>query len=230
MQTVTLLRKCSTIVLLGGVCVLGTCGFLLIEAHIYRGEESRQFESLVHHAVEVGGRSKTLMVAKPGSVVGKLEIPRIGIDALVLEGDDAGILGRAAGHIPGTALPDDSRGNVGIAAHRDTFFRPLRHVRPNDLIILRTLTGTYQYRVHSTEVVEPGDTAVLENTGRPSLTLVTCYPFHFIGSAPRRFVVRATEIPPTLRSLGPSVGTKPEIGSGPLAIDDRDGPSSVGRS
>jgi sortase A len=94
------------------------------------------------------------------------------------------------GHIPGTALPGDS-GNVGLAAHRDTFFRRLRDIRPDDEIVLTTPDGTFRYTVEGTKVVEPGDVWVLDPTEEPALTLVTCYPFTYVGSAPQRFIVRA---------------------------------------
>ncbi len=136
---------------------------------------------------------------KTGSVIGNLEIPRIGIHTLVLEGDDASILRRAAGHVPGTAMPGDPGGNVAVAAHRNTLFRPLRFIRRNDLIRIETLSGTVSYRVESTKIVNPSDIAVLYNTGKSQLTLVTCYPFYFVGSAPRRFIVRAAEISEQVR-------------------------------
>ena len=107
--------------------------------------------------------------------------------------NDGLALRRAAGHISGTAFPGGP-GNVGIAAHRDTYFRPLRNVRKDDVITLTTAAAEYRYRVVSTQVVEPGDTSVLDSSGDEVLTLVTCYPFYFIGSAPRRFIVRAQRI------------------------------------
>jgi sortase A len=93
----------------------------------------------------------------------------------------------------GTALPGQ-RGNVGIAAHRDTFFRPLRNIQRDDVIVLTTLRGEYRYRVVSTKVVSPYDVEVLNSDGTEILTLVTCYPFYFVGSAPERFIVRAERI------------------------------------
>jgi len=108
----------------------------------------------------------------------------------VIEGDDAADLKLAPGHIPGTALPGQ-HGNIGIAAHRDTFFRPLRFIRKGDLIGLTTLTGTYRYRVVSTQIVTPDDVQVLGPTKTDTLTLVTCYPFYYVGSAPKRFILRA---------------------------------------
>jgi sortase A len=113
---------------------------------------------------------------------------------MVVEGVDGGDLKYAAGHIPGTALPGEP-GNVGIAAHRDTFFRPLRSIRRDDAITLSTLHGTYPYRVVSTDVVRPQDVEVLHPGPRDSLTLVTCFPFQYIGPAPKRFIVRAERTP-----------------------------------
>jgi len=113
---------------------------------------------------------------------------------MVVEGVDDSDLKRAVGHIPRTALPGDS-GNVGIAGHRDTFFRPLRSIERDDTITVRTLHGAYRYRVVSMNVVRPEDIQVLYPTGRASLTLVTCFPFDYIGAAPKRFIVRAERAP-----------------------------------
>ena len=129
-----------------------------------------------------------------GDLVGRLDIPRIGISVMVVEGVDGGDLRRAAGHIPGTALPGEA-GNVGIAAHRDTFFRPLRAIQRNDTITVSTLQGVYRYRVVSMKVVGPEDIQVLYPTGRDTLTLVTCFPFNYVGPAPKRFIVRADRVP-----------------------------------
>jgi sortase A len=94
------------------------------------------------------------------------------------------------GHIPGTALPGED-GNIVLAAHRDTFFRPLRNIQKGDEIALTTWNGAFRYRVESIQVVGPDDVGVLQPTSLPTLTLVTCYPFYFVGSAPKRFIVRA---------------------------------------
>jgi sortase A len=110
-----------------------------------------------------------------------------------MEGTTTTTLRHAAGHIEGTALPGQP-GNVGISGHRDTFFRPLRHIEPNDLITLTTLAGEFRYRVLSSQVVPPDDVAVLDPSPTEILTLVTCYPFYFVGPAPSRFIVRAARI------------------------------------
>jgi sortase A len=129
-----------------------------------------------------------------GSPLGRIEISSIGLAAMIMEGIDGRTLRHAVGHIPGTPLPGQ-QGNVAIAGHRDTFFRGLRDIRKDDEITLTTLNGTYRYRVVSTQVVAPEHTEVLDDSGEAILTLVTCYPFYFVGSAPKRFVVRAHRIP-----------------------------------
>ena len=137
-----------------------------------------------------------------GALVGRIEIPRLGISTIVLEGDDTTTLRRGVGHIPDTAPPGTS-GNVGLAAHRDTFFRGLKDIRKNDIIRLRTLDGSYQYRVEWTEIVDPEDTQVLADTGLPELTLVTCYPFYYVGSAPNRFIVHAQRVEDGATAIAP---------------------------
>lgn len=129
-------------------------------------------------------------------LMGRLEIPRLNIRVIVREGDDEATLRHAVGHIPATAWPGEL-GNVALAAHRDTFFRPLRNIRKNDRIIVSTLEGTYEYAVQSTKIVAPSDVSVLEASAPKELTLVTCYPFYYVGSAPRRFVVHATQVAAT---------------------------------
>jgi sortase A len=131
--------------------------------------------------------------ARRGDVVGELDIPRLQVSVMVFEGDDSGILKQGAGHIPGTALPAGT-GNIGIAAHRDTYFRPLRAIRANDVITLKTPAGTSRYTVTECGIVRPSDVGVLERAPGRDLTLVTCYPFFYVGSAPERFIVHARKI------------------------------------
>ena len=126
----------------------------------------------------------------PTEVIGRLEIPNLHLTAMVREGADSRTLRRAVGHIPGTALPG-GQGNVGLAGHRDTFFRELRHIHVNDLIEVQTEGASYRYSVETTQIVGPRDVHVLASSSRASLTLVTCYPFYYVGSAPKRFIVRA---------------------------------------
>jgi sortase A len=127
------------------------------------------------------------------AVIGRLEIPRLKLSVMVREGADEGTLRRAVGHIPGTALPG-TMGNVGLAGHRDTFFRALRNIREDDAIEFETTRGTYRYVVKSTKIVTPRDVSVLAASGGENLTLVTCYPFYYVGSAPKRFIVHAAQV------------------------------------
>src|SRR4029079_2300001 len=125
-----------------------------------------------------------------GEVVGRLEIPRLSLSPVVFEGADPDVLERGAGHLPGSALPGDS-GNTVLAAHRDTFFRPLRAIQVGDVVKIHTRPKNSVYVVQSARIVEPDDVDVLKPTSEPALTLITCYPFRYIGPAPERFVVRA---------------------------------------
>lgn len=134
--------------------------------------------------------------AKPletGFVIGRLRISRLKLAAMVREGANASTLRLAVGHVPGTALPGNI-GNVGLAGHRDTFFRPLAKIQKDDSIDLETDQGTFRYVVTSTQIVSPRDVGVLKASGGKTLTLVTCYPFYYVGSAPKRFIVHAVEV------------------------------------
>jgi sortase A len=124
-------------------------------------------------------------------VLGRIEIPRIGVAAIVREGTDDSTLAIAVGHIPSTARPGE-RGNMALAGHRDTFFRALRKIRRQDTIRIVTQKRSWEYAVSSTEVVNPEDTWVLDPTEDTVLSLVTCYPFDYVGHAPKRFIVRAS--------------------------------------
>ncbi len=119
-----------------------------------------------------------------------LRIPRIGIEAPVLEGTDDWTLNRGVGHIEDTAAPGGT-GNIGLAGHRDGFFRALKDIAAGDALDVETTAGLTHYRVERTWIVDPDDVSVLDPTAAPSVTLVTCYPFYFVGSAPDRFIVRA---------------------------------------
>jgi sortase A len=125
-----------------------------------------------------------------GTWVARLEAPSVELTATVLEGSDETTLNRAAGHIEDTALPGE-RGNVAIAAHRDTIFRPVRNLRVGDPLLLTAADRVYRYRVTRMRVVEPDEVGVLDAMDHSTLTLVTCYPFTFIGHAPKRFIVSA---------------------------------------
>lgn len=137
-------------------------------------------------------RRSTPSVAAAKGALGRIEIPRLRISGMIAEGTDTRTLKRAVGHVVRTSQPGQA-GNVGLAAHRDGFFRGLGGVRKDDLIRIVTVRGTYSYRVEWMVVVDPHRIDVLDSTAEPSLTLITCYPFNWIGRAPKRFVVRAKQ-------------------------------------
>lgn len=133
-------------------------------------------------------------VSKPlqtGEIIGRVDIPRLNLSAAVAEGDDDKTLKSAVGHLPDTPLPWQRRGNVALAAHRDGLFRPLEKIRIEDEVRIVTARGEYHYRVKKTHIVDPDDVWVIAPTDTPTITLITCYPFSFVGNAPQRFIVQA---------------------------------------
>lgn len=175
----------------GGLAVLAYCGWVVIDAWQYQRAEAIAFDTPPVVAMPVSVR-RTPEVFADG-LIGRLEIPRLELTAMVMEGTGRTTLRRAAGHIPGTALPGQT-GNVGISAHRDTFFRPLRKIKLGDSLEMATRNGAYRYRVVSTRIVRPSDVSVLAAGDSEAVTLVTCYPFYFVGPAPFRFIVRAERV------------------------------------
>jgi sortase A len=197
-STNSFLRWCSRLCLLIGLAAIVWCVYFWVDARVDQIVQRRRFDALSlskdrDPAPVVRKGALTAPRLATGSVLGQMEIPRVGISVMVLEGDSDSILRRAAGHLESTAKPGQP-GNVAIAAHRDTFFRALRNVRDQDVITLTTLTGTYRYQVDSVEVVGPNATEVLADSPQPTLTLITCYPFYYVGPAPNRFVVRARQM------------------------------------
>ena len=179
-------RFASRLLLAAGLLALGYAAYVVDDARAYQEIERQRFEQARQTT------SEPPPVAD-GDAIGEIQISRLGLDAIVVEGDSPAILQRAVGHLAGSGLPGES-GNVVLAGHRDTFFRPLRRVRSGDVITLKTRHGDFDYRVESTAVVSPDDVDVLQPTGGRTLILVTCYPFSYLGSAPDRFIVRAREI------------------------------------
>ncbi len=183
-----LLRWCGNLLLCLGIACAAWFLFCVGQARYYED----QGESLMARTKTEPFQSQLPPKAK-GELIGQLEIPRLGLSAIVREGDDAGTLRVAVGHVPGTAQPGQP-GNVALAAHRDGLFRRLRLIHPNDDIELVTPGGACRYRVDWVRVVSPKSTDVLKADKRPTLTLITCYPVYFLGPAPDRFVVRAHQI------------------------------------
>lgn len=132
-------------------------------------------------------------VLAKNTLIGRMRIPRLRLSTIVREGTAEDTLSIAAGHIPSTALPGDA-GNIGVAGHRDTLFRGLRNIKKDDVIEFETLDRAYKYRVEGTQIVKPTEVSVLKPGREPELTLVTCYPFYYVGSAPDRFIVKAVQV------------------------------------
>jgi len=180
----------SYVLLLAGSLALGSCLYVWTHAELFQNGQLARLAWLRAQFMHSGARR---LAYRKGDLIGRLEIPRLGLSAVVVEGDDAATLRLAAGHIPGTAAPGQT-GNFAIAAHRDTLFHALKNIRRNDLLQFESVSGTYRYRVRSVAIVPPNDVAVLRPGDVPELTLITCYPFSYIRPAPKRFVVRANLI------------------------------------
>jgi len=183
------------------ISTLGFVGYSLLDSNLFQAYQNwRLARALKNAPVSSLGTSQVALPSSsdragrasvtPGSALGRIEISRIGVAVIIVEGTDEESLRRAVGHISGTALPGE-QGNVGLAGHRDTFFRALHNIRENDDVTLTTLAGSYHYRVDSMKIVAPEKGEVLIDSGESILTLVTCYPFYFVGPAPKRFIVRA---------------------------------------
>ena len=198
-----------------GICLLGWVGYVELDTFLYQIHTADLLHSQRADAVSRatpgvapeptanaldGDAPPSLHVGDP---VGRIEIPRIGLSAAVAEGASSSILRHAVGHLPDTPLPGFG-GNVAIAGHRDRQFRPLRDISPGDEIVVTTPARTLHYRVEWTRVTDPDDVDVLGPTRDPSLTLITCHPFHYLGHAPDRFIVRARQVAdtPTTQAAG----------------------------
>jgi len=197
-----MLRWAERLLLFVGVICVGYLLYTYTEAWLYQAFEDRELDKILNDTAATGtsGTTPEEIVPRPravprrtfapGSTVGRIDIPRLGVSAVIRAGSDARTLHLAVGYIPGTALPGDL-GNFGLAGHRDTFFRKLRDINPDDEIRIVTKDGAFNYYVQRTNIVMPEDVWVLNPTNYPALTLVTCYPFNYVGSAPKRFIVRA---------------------------------------
>jgi len=183
-------RAAYYVFLCAGIIALGYTVYAVLDRYWYQGVEISEFESVRMPA------EPSAVEAVPiadGGVIGEIEVPRLKLKAIVVQGDSENVLRRAVGHLPETPLPGEA-GNVALAAHRDGLFRPLGNIRPGDLITLRTPDREFRYQVEWTAVVPPTAVRVLEPTSEQALTLVTCFPFYYVGAAPDRYVVRARKI------------------------------------
>ena len=177
------------ILMLTGVLALAYVALTLFNARIFQNAANHTLEQQIR-AEEQHAASPSRPAVKEGDVLGKIVIPRLGFSVAVLQGTTSKTLMLGVGHIEGTALPGES-GNIGIAGHRDTYFRILKDIRRNDEIRLQTSSGVARYEVDWIQITAPRDGDIVAPTSESALTLVTCYPFYYIGAAPERFVVHA---------------------------------------
>jgi sortase A len=177
------------ILMLTGVFALAYVALTLFNARLFQNAANHTLEQQIR-AEEQHTASPSRPVVKEGDVLGKIEIPRLGLSVAVLQGTTSKTLLLGVGHIAGTALPGEA-GNIGIAGHRDTYFRVLKDIRRNDEIRLQTASGVAWYEVDWIQITAPRDGDIVATTSESALTLVTCYPFYYIGAAPERFVVHA---------------------------------------
>jgi sortase A len=189
------------LLLVFGLSALGYCALVLFEAACYQASAREHLsqgnigliEASTTRSFRTASQPSLLRSGSDPAPVGRIEIPSVHISVTVAEGTSPRVLRLAVGHMPGTALPGDT-GNVVLAAHRDAFFRRLGELKSGDVIRLAVPGRQYVYSVRFADIVGPNETWVLEPSPGQSLTLVTCYPFYFVGPAPKRFVIRARRI------------------------------------
>jgi sortase A len=199
-------RLISNALLLAGIIGVGICVWSIVRGALFQSRANREFDEQTRSAPPPSSAPPSSAVTplpEPGALIGRLMIPRLHLRAMVREGTDEDTLDVALGHVRGTALPGGS-GNVAIAGHRDTLFRCLRDISKDDSIVFQTTHGSYTYDVETTAIVKPQDVGVLAPGSRSEITLVTCYPFHYVGPAPDRFIVRARLLPPKPAGQGPA--------------------------
>ncbi len=167
-------------------------GLVFADRALFSAGQSRILDENVLPGIETAS-TDSAAAAPRRPFVARLEIPAIALSALVVDGVDARTLRRAVGRIPASSRPGEA-GDVALAGHRDTDFRSLGKVALGDSLLLRTLDGEFRYEVESIRIVAPQRVDVLSPAAHQTLTLVTCYPFHYVGPAPQRYVVRARQV------------------------------------
>ncbi len=183
-----MLRWIQRFLFAAGFIILGYCGASWLNSRLQQARGNRELDRLLTNRPIPPAQVRI----PEGGLVGKVEIPKLHLSAVVFQGTTSTVLDRGVGHLDGSALPGQP-GNVVLAAHRDTFFRSLRNIRRGDQVLVNTPYGSRTYTVDSTEIVDPTETRVMDPTPTPSLTLITCYPFYFVGHAPKRFIVHARD-------------------------------------
>lgn len=185
-------RFLASLLVIFGLAVVLASGFALF----WSDELQQLYVPSLPNSDYVAGLKKGEATVEKGRPIGIIEIPRLGLSSVVLEGDETAALLLGVGHLSDTPLPWHG-GNSVFAAHRDTFFRPLAGIRRNDVIRFSTADTQFEYVVTEMKVVEPTDLAVLNATPSATLTLITCFPFDYVGPAPNRFIVKAERrLPP----------------------------------
>ena len=174
-----------SLVVLLGVAAASAAGYVRVQTERLDAEAQRFLKKELHARLQAQRE-----ISRPGEMVGSLLIPRLNTQTMVVEGTGKRELDIAPGHLSGTPLPGQ-KGNAVIAGHRDSHFRSLRHVREGDVVFVETGGEIHTYRVVNQTIVSPTDTHVIDPTQRPTLTLITCYPFYFVGHAPSRYILRA---------------------------------------
>ncbi len=170
-----------------GLIILGYCGTDWLNSRLRQAQGNRELDRIL--SVKSTPSVQAVPIAE-GGLIGRVEVPRLHLSAIVFQGTEMSVLNHGVGHLDGSSLPGEP-GNVVLAAHRDTFFRSLRDIQQGDVVTVTTESGRRAYTVASTEVVDPTETSVMDPTAKPTLTLITCYPFYYVGHAPKRFIVRA---------------------------------------
>ena len=197
------MRGIEGLLILAGLTAVGVWAWHDVRYRLVQSRDNETFERSAHLTPKAKPAGAAAILT--GGLVGRLVIPRLELHAIVREGTADDTLEVALGHIAGTAFPGQN-GNVGVAGHRDTLFRHLGAMRTGDLILFDTPRSSYTYLVEGTEIVEAQDIAVLRPAGHPELTLVTCFPFRYIGAAPDRFIVKARLVWRAAGGTGSSLG------------------------
>jgi sortase A len=199
----TVLRFTEDFLWVVALASIGFCSVAYGSAAIHQARQKAVLEALRANSAAPASLASASQASNSkvanNVLLGLIEIPRLDTASIVEEGVETSTLWKAVGHISGTALPGE-RGNAVLAAHRDTYFSGLGDLKVGDLVSFKSPTATYSYRVESMRIVEPDDTQVVAASNEPILTLVTCYPFHYIGNAPQRYVVTAREQQPASQS------------------------------
>jgi LPXTG-site transpeptidase (sortase) family protein len=197
LRSVRLAHCLERLLLAVALLSLGLWSWTWLDSSVYNMVQGRRLDGILgSESLDPPGSSTSRLATATrrevlaSGLIGRIQIPRFHVHALLIEGTDPRALRRAVGHVPATALPGEP-GNVVIAGHRDSFFSYLKDVQPGDRVWITTPDGKFEYSVESMRVVRPEQTEVLGTTPIPTLTLITCYPFHHLGPAPERYVVSA---------------------------------------